>query len=174
MPRPLTGSVCQSKLTGLWTIRWMEGGRRPQKSGFRSEADARAWFERYAVAKGLREPAGSGIGEVQAWARRQPQKGVTTWVYVMAAPDVRRIKIGRTTMPGKRLKEIRAGCPMALSALLLMPGTEALESKLLEVTRSYAVPGASREWRTAEALEVVFAYLRERGTHSETPLAHAA
>ena len=45
MPRDIEGSVFGQ--SGNYGIRWPEGGRRPQQTGFRTKADARDWFREH-------------------------------------------------------------------------------------------------------------------------------
>jgi integrase len=44
MPRATRGST-YTEPTGTVGIRWPEGGRRPQRGGFRNKTEARAWFD---------------------------------------------------------------------------------------------------------------------------------
>lgn len=44
MPRQTRGSVYR-ETGGTWGIKWPEGGRRPQRGGFRTKTEAREWFD---------------------------------------------------------------------------------------------------------------------------------
>lgn len=52
MPRPTRGSI-YTEPTGTVGIRWPEDRRRPQRGGFRTKTEARAWFDEH-VAPRLR------------------------------------------------------------------------------------------------------------------------
>lgn len=44
MPRQTKGSVYR-EASGTWGIKWPEGGKRPQRGGFRTKTEAREWFD---------------------------------------------------------------------------------------------------------------------------------
>jgi hypothetical protein len=154
------------KVKGGYGIRWLHEGTRLHKSPFHSPHEARAWYMEnvYPTLDVGGAVLHDACKRIRDWARRPANTpdARDSWVYVIAAPDVQRIKIGRTTMPMRRLRAHATSAPVPLTALLMMPGGAKLEAALLKHTEPFACVGAGREWRTIEALEVVVAFLRER------------
>lgn len=54
----------------------------------------------------------------------------STYVYVMANIDNEICKIGHSTNPLKRVKEVQTGCPYKLDLIFMIKGSPALEKKL--------------------------------------------
>lgn len=52
------------------------------------------------------------------------------WVYVIHAPEVRRVKIGYTTDPAQRLATLRTGSPVRLQIVKLIRGDKNEEARL--------------------------------------------
>lgn len=158
MPRKTRGGVYRTR--DGYGIRWQVQGQRVCRSGFRSEAEARAWFADNMLER-VSGPLEKACQEIRTWAQRARWVWDTdSWVYVVAAPETKRIKIGLTVQPRNRLRELNTGSPVRLVPLFMVPGGKELESKLLEVTKPFAIPSAGTEWRTAEALEVVLTLVR--------------
>ena len=161
MARPTKGSTYKT-VDGVG-LRWTIAGRLRCRSGFRDEAEARAWFAENVLPQ-ARPDIPAAISEIRRWARYRRKQGPLehpSWVYVVAAPDGQAIKIGRTTVPAKRLRALQTASPMPIDPVLMVPGGEDLEAKLLQVTKPFAIDGAGSEWRTLVALEVVIALVRE-------------
>lgn len=148
---------------GSWRVRWRERGTQLSRS-FDTREDAER-FDRQTRRRLQRgRVAPSQQAAIRVWAGKHPVDDSAGLVYVITARGLGRIKIGRTSRldPLRRLRELRTGAPLKLELVLLLPGGSSLEQALLSATEQFAVPGASREWRTADAVDVVLAYVHAR------------
>ena len=152
-----------------WSVRWRENGHSRSRL-FRSRQDAVRFESELKRRKALRLPVPEVLvaaeqASMRSWAKshKRAASDPRSWVYVMVAPELGHLKIGRSTNPDERLRTHATSAPVKLTTLLVVPGGAVLEGKLLEVTAPFAVSGAGSEWRSREALEVVFALIRERG-----------
>lgn len=151
-----------------WCVRWREDGHNRSRV-FERREDAKRFDAEMKRRKSLWLPVPEPLiakekAEIRRWAKKNRRKvgDPRSWVYVLAAPELGYLKIGRSSNPDERLRTHMTSAPVKLVTLLVVPGGEALERKLLDITSRFVVDGAGTEWRTREALDVIFALIVER------------
>ncbi|MDE3070842.1 MAG: GIY-YIG nuclease family protein [Acidobacteriota bacterium] len=125
---------------GMFIVRWTEHGARRRRS-FKTYEAACAFVRDYV------QPFRASEGALPPTAVT-PAKG-GSWIYVFRSSGPGEpVKIGRSTDPARRLKDVATGHPHRIDLVALLPGSRGLERALHERLAQFRMEG---EWFSREA-----------------------